>query len=79
MFTIDAHLDLIRWLQFLDGGLRARSHGDSSIITWDLTTGRPVNYIDLGGLGGLTLSPTPDGRSIIACDDTGRFRVWALP
>ena len=50
---------------------------DGTIITWDLSTGRPLNYADLTRLS-VTACASADGLRVLLCDGTGRFRLWEM-
>ena len=82
--TIGVINDKPHWISVVafspDGKLMASSRGVGSteVVVWDLATRKVIRVLS-GTRGGIAaLCFTPDGRKLIACDNSTQTVVWSL-
>jgi WD40 repeat protein len=63
-----------------DGKLLASASYDKTVRIWDVTAGKEVIALDVGGgKGPTTLAWSPDGTLLASADLDGGIRVWGIP
>ena len=58
------------------GGTALSSSADGSVIAWDVFTGQEIRRYTGVQNGAYSVQLSPDGQSVLACDDSGQLLLW---